>query len=59
MGAIIMKNKELHAKIYHAAYSLGANTSPFDSFLVLRGIKTLEQRVIQSTCSAYHIAHFM
>jgi cystathionine beta-lyase/cystathionine gamma-synthase len=59
MGGIVLNNKDLHARIYHAAYSLGANPSPFDCFLILRGLKTLEQRVIQSTCSAYHLAHFM
>ena len=38
---------------------MGANPSPFDCYLALRGIKTLEVRILQSTCSAYHIAHFM
>lgn len=59
MGGAIFKNKELHDRVYYAAYSLGANPSPFDCYLVLRGIKTLEARVIQSTKNAYHLAHFM
>lgn len=59
MGAAIFKDKELHGKVYFAAYSLGANPSPFDCFLALRGLKTLQLRVIQSTRSAYHIAHFL
>jgi cystathionine gamma-lyase len=41
MGAAIFKDKELHGKVYFAAYSLGANPSPFDCFLALRGLKTL------------------
>jgi cystathionine gamma-lyase len=59
MGAAIFKDKELHDKVYFAAYSLGANPSPFDCYLAIRGLKTLELRVIQSTRSAYHIAHFL
>lgn len=38
---------------------MGANPSPFDCFLLHRGIKTLEVRVIKSTCNAYHLAHWM
>jgi cystathionine beta-lyase/cystathionine gamma-synthase len=41
MGAAIFKDKELHGRVYFAAYSLGANPSPFDCFLALRGLKTL------------------
>jgi len=59
MGATIFKDKELHDKVYFAAYSLGANPSPFDCYLALRGLKTLELRVIQSTKAAYHIAHYL
>jgi cystathionine gamma-lyase len=59
MGAVVFKDKALHDKVYFAAYSLGANPSPFDCYLALRGIKTLELRVIESTKNAYHIAHFL
>ena len=59
MGAIITNNEELYKKIFHASFSLGANPSPFDCFLLHRGIKTLELRVIKSTGSAYHLAHWM
>lgn len=59
MGATVFKDKELHEKVYFAAYSLGANPSPFDCYLALRGLKTLELRVIESTKNAFHIAHFL
>lgn len=59
MGAIITNNEELYKKVFHASFSLGANPSPFDCFLLHRGIKTLELRVIKSTGSAYHLAHWM
>lgn len=45
MGAIVTNDEELYKKIYHASFSLGANPSPFDCYLLHRGIKTLEVRV--------------
>lgn len=59
MGAVVTNSEELHKKLYHASYSMGANPSPFDCFLLHRGIKTLEVRVIKSTSNAYHLAHWM
>lgn len=41
MGAAVFNDKDLHEKVYFAAYSLGANPSPFDCYLALRGVKTL------------------
>ncbi len=41
MGALIFKDEQFHKDVYFAAYSLGANPSPFDCYLALRGIKTL------------------
>lgn len=59
MGAAVFNDKDLHAKVYFAAYSLGANPSPFDCYLAIRGLKTLELRVIESTKNAFHVAHFL
>jgi len=59
MGALVFKDEELYKQVYFAAYSLGANPSPFDCYLSLRGIKTLECRMLQATSNAYHIAHFL
>jgi cystathionine gamma-lyase len=59
MGAAVFKDKDLHAKVHYAACSLGANPSPFDCYLALRGIKTLELRVVEATKNAFHIAHFL
>lgn len=59
MGAIVTNNEELHTKIFAASCSIGANPSPFDCFLMNRGIKTLSIRVKQGTSTAYHLAHFM
>lgn len=59
MGALVFKDTDYHKQVYFAAYSLGANPSPFDCYLALRGVKTLEVRIIQSTSTAFHIAHFL
>lgn len=58
-GAIIYNCENFHKDVLMAANSIGANPSPFDCYLMLRGIKTLEERVIKSTYNAYHLAHFM
>lgn len=58
-GAIVYNDDDFHKEVYMAAKSMGANPSPFDCYLMLRGLKTLEERVIKSTSNAYHLAHFM
>lgn len=59
MGGLVFKDTDFHAKVLYASGSLGANPSPFDCFLVLRGLKTLESRMITATRNAYHIAHYL
>lgn len=59
MGALIFKDQDYAKKVHFAAYTLGVNPSPFDCYLALRGLKTLEVRILQSTRSAYHIAHYL
>lgn len=59
MGAIVTNNKDLHGKIFLASCSIGANPSPFDCFLMSRGLKTLAVRVEKATQNAYHLAHFL
>ena len=45
MGALVVKDKELADKLYFIQNASGAVAGPQDSFLVLRGIKTLHLRV--------------
>eukprot|EP00178_Gracilaria_changii_P000784 TRINITY_DN1100_c0_g4_i1.p1 TRINITY_DN1100_c0_g4~~TRINITY_DN1100_c0_g4_i1.p1 ORF type:complete len:115 (-),score=8.48 TRINITY_DN1100_c0_g4_i1:363-707(-) len=59
MGSITTSNEDLYKAIYAASCSMGANPSPFDCFLMNRGIKTLPVRIFKSTHNAYHLAHFM
>eukprot|EP00178_Gracilaria_changii_P000783 TRINITY_DN1100_c0_g2_i1.p1 TRINITY_DN1100_c0_g2~~TRINITY_DN1100_c0_g2_i1.p1 ORF type:complete len:125 (-),score=8.72 TRINITY_DN1100_c0_g2_i1:262-636(-) len=59
MGALIFKESDLHQKAFYASCSIGANPSPFDCYMALRGLKTLQTRVLTATRSAYHIAHYL
>ena len=45
MGALVVKDKELADKLYFIQNASGAVCGPQDSFLVLRGIKTLHIRM--------------
>ena len=45
MGALVVKDKELADKLYFIQNASGAICGPQDSFLVLRGIKTLHVRM--------------
>lgn len=59
MGALMLNDDKLAEKIYFIQKSCGAVPSPFDCFLVLRGIKTLHLRVDASCKSAIKIAGFL
>jgi cystathionine beta-lyase/cystathionine gamma-synthase len=45
MGALVVNDQKLADEMYRIQNSSGAITSPMDSFLVLRGIKTLHVRM--------------
>uniref|UniRef100_A0A915EVX9 cystathionine gamma-lyase n=1 Tax=Ditylenchus dipsaci TaxID=166011 RepID=A0A915EVX9_9BILA len=45
MGAVITNNRTIHEHLYFTQLAVGAVPSPFDSFLVNRGIKTLHLRM--------------
>ncbi len=45
MGALIMNNDDLYKRLWFIYNACGATPGPMDSFLVLRGIKTLHLRM--------------
>jgi cystathionine beta-lyase len=45
MGALVVKEEDLAKRLHHIQNASGAISGPQDSFLVLRGIKTLHLRV--------------
>ncbi len=57
--AVVGDNKELIEKLEFLQNATGAVLSPFDSFLVLRGIKTLAVRMKEHSSNAQRIAEFL
>jgi cystathionine beta-lyase/cystathionine gamma-synthase len=58
-GAVILNDKELYDKIHLIQKSVGAVPSPFDSWLTLRGVKTLAVRMRQHEQNAFQVARFL
>lgn len=58
-GAVMVNDKDLFEKIQFIQNSAGAILSPFDSYIVLRGIKTLSMRMKRHAENAYQIAEFL
>ncbi|WP_299761572.1 cystathionine gamma-synthase [uncultured Dokdonia sp.] len=59
MGALIVKDKKLAEKLYFIQNASGAICGPQDSFLALRGIKTLHVRMQRHCENGKAIAHFL
>lgn len=59
MGALMTNSSELHEQLYFVLNSSGANPGPMDSFLVLRGIKTLHLRMERHCHNGRIIAQFL
>ena len=59
MGAAICKDDALAERLYFIQNSCGAIPGPMDSFLVLRGIKTLHLRMQRHCENGKVIAHFL
>jgi len=59
MGALIVNDKELADKLYFIQNSCGAVCGPMDSFLVLRGIKTLHVRMQRHCENGKAVAEFL
>jgi cystathionine gamma-synthase len=58
-GAIVVKEAEELERIKYLANALGQGASPFDSWLVLRGIKTLVPRMRLHESNARAVAEFL
>ena len=59
MGALITKDEEMDAPLRTQQNNCGAIAQPFDSFLVLRGLKTLHLRVERSCDNGRKVAHWL
>ena len=58
-GSIMLSNDELYEKIKYKQNAIGAVLSPFDSYLTMRGIKTLALRMEKHAQNATKIAEFL
>lgn len=59
MGALITNDDKLHEQLYFILNSCGANPGPMDSFLVMRGIKTLHLRMERHCFNGRKIAEYL
>jgi cystathionine gamma-lyase/cystathionine beta-lyase len=59
MGALCMNDDKLHEQLHFILNSCGANPGPMDSFLVIRGIKTLHLRMERHCYNGRKVAEFL
>ena len=58
-GFVCVADKAVGEKLYKISYTLGATLAPFDSWLLLRGIKTLPLRMERAQENAMAIAQWL
>jgi cystathionine gamma-lyase len=58
-GIVVVNDKELAESLAFLQNAVGAISGPFDCFLALRGLKTLELRMRRSSESALEIARWL
>jgi cystathionine gamma-lyase len=58
-GAIVTDREDLYARLKFCQNAVGACTSPFDSWLTLRGAKTLAVRMDRHFANALAVARFL
>lgn len=58
-GAAIVNDKQTYEKLKYHQNAIGAVLSPFDSYLTMRGIKTLSVRMNEHEKNAFAIAKYL
>ncbi|MBR4266842.1 MAG: PLP-dependent transferase [Bacteroidales bacterium] len=58
-GSVVLNNEDFYKKIAYNQNAVGAVLSPFDSYLTLRGAKTLAVRMEQHQKNALALAEFL
>jgi cystathionine gamma-lyase len=58
-GAVMLSDEDLYRQLKFNQNAMGAILSPFDSFLVLRGMKTLAVRMREHERNALRLAHYL
>jgi len=58
-GLVVVKDKDIADRLYFLQNAIGGVLSPFDSFLMIRGIKTLGVRMDRHVANAQKIAEWL
>jgi cystathionine beta-lyase len=58
-GLLAVKDQTLHKRLHFIHYSTGATLSPFDSYLLTRGIRTLAVRLDRACANAGELARWL
>lgn len=58
-GALIVKDEQLAEKVRLCHYGIGGTLGPFESFMVLRGLKTLHLRMERHSVNAVKVVDFL
>jgi len=58
-GMVVAKTKEMHKKLRSMMTALGCNLDPHQSYLVIRGLKTLAIRIDRAQQNAQKIAEYL
>ncbi|MBQ3688717.1 MAG: PLP-dependent transferase [Bacteroidales bacterium] len=58
-GSVVLNNDDYYKKLAYNQNAVGAVLSPFDSYLTLRGVKTLAVRMQQHQKNALTLAEFL
>ncbi len=58
-GALVVNDEELAERIRFNQYAVGATLGPFDSWLVLRGLRTLHVRMDRHSANASKVAEYL
>jgi cystathionine gamma-synthase len=58
-GAVVARTKELHEQLVWWANCLGVTGAPFDSFMTLRGLRTLHARLDHHGRNAFGLAQWL
>ena len=58
-GAVVARDQTLHEELLWWANCLGVTGAPFDSYLTLRGLRTLHARLEHHARNAHELAHWL
>jgi len=58
-GVVVCTKKEQAEKLAYLQKAAGAILSPFECWLILRGVKTLAARMLQHDCNGRQVAEFL